>query len=148
MLNFAVARRVNTYSTTTYPSLEDRMTVSRIRTALVMLPVALIIAPVSTGVADAHPASDTTGTHAARKLPTIKISGFSFSVPRHVQPGARIKVVNRDSATHSVTADNGRFDVTVAANDRATFRAPKKHGRYPFFCKFHPEMTAKLVVRR
>lgn len=78
---------------------------------------------------------------------SITISGFAFSVPSSVAPGATITVTNKDSVEHTVTADSGSaFDVTVASNGTATFKAPQTAGSYPFHCTVHPSMHGTLVV--
>lgn len=44
----------------------------------------------------------------------------------------------------------GHFDTgPIPANGGVRFfTAPKRVGRYPFGCLFHPDMTGTLVVRR
>lgn len=78
---------------------------------------------------------------------SITISGFAYSVPTSVAPGATITVTNKDSVTHTVTADSGgAFDVTVSAGGTATFKAPAAAGRYAFHCTVHPSMHGTLTV--
>jgi plastocyanin len=76
----------------------------------------------------------------------ITISDFAFQVPDSVPPGAQITVVNEDSAYHTVTADDGTFDVGARQGEPVTFTAPEQPGEYPFHCNPHPNMTATLVV--
>ena len=76
----------------------------------------------------------------------ITISDFAFQVPDSVPPGAQITVVNEDMSFHTVTADDGTFDVGARQGQPATFTAPEQPGEYPFHCTPHPEMTATLVV--
>jgi plastocyanin len=76
----------------------------------------------------------------------ITISGFAFQVPDSVPPGAQITVVNEDSSYHTVTADDGTFDVGARQGEPVTFTAPEQPGEYPFHCTPHPDMTATLVV--
>ena len=78
---------------------------------------------------------------------SITISGFAFSVPTSVAPGATITVTNKDSVAHTVTADSGgAFDVTVPASGTATFKAPGTAGSYAFHCTIHPSMHGTLKV--
>ena len=77
----------------------------------------------------------------------INIEDFEFSGPDSVAPGAKITVENVDDAPHSVTADDGDFDVVVEGGATATFTAPNEPGTYSYICKFHPEMVGTLVVK-
>src|SRR5207245_8517391 len=70
----------------------------------------------------------------------ITISGFAFSGPLTVAPGQLITVHNADSAGHTVTADNGAFDVPVAGGATVTFHAPTTPGKYTYHCAVHPIM--------
>ena len=76
----------------------------------------------------------------------ITISDFAFDVPESVPPGAQVTVVNEDSSFHTVTADDGTFDVGARNGEPVTFTAPDEPGEYPFHCTPHPNMTATLVV--
>ena len=64
------------------------------------------------------------------------------------RPGAQITVVNSDDVAHTVTSKSkGQFDVKVGGNARATFAAPTKPGRYPYYCIYHPGMVGVLIVQ-
>jgi plastocyanin len=75
----------------------------------------------------------------------VVIEGFVFTTET-VQAGAEVSIVNEDSVTHTVTADDGPFDVEVGAGDTATFTAPDEPGDYAFHCNLHPQMTGTLTV--
>jgi plastocyanin len=75
----------------------------------------------------------------------LRISDFAFEVPPSVPAGAEVTVVNEDSSFHTVTADDGTFDVE-APSGTVTFTAPDEPGEYPFSCRPHPNMTGTLVV--
>ncbi len=78
---------------------------------------------------------------------TITIADFAFGPELTVQPGATVRVVNTDSASHNVTAADGAFATeTLASGASATFTAPATPGRYAFRCTLHPEMSGALVV--
>jgi plastocyanin len=83
--------------------------------------------------------SDSTGAAAV----TIQNLAFSTSA---VKPGATVTVKNGDAADHTVTADNGEFNVNVPANGHATFKAPSKAGQYKFHCNIHTSMHGTLDV--
>lgn len=80
---------------------------------------------------------------------TVVISNFAFHPSNFtVAPGARITVTNKDSVTHTFTADDGAFDTHDLAPGRtAAVRAPTKAGTYPFRCTIHQFMTGTLTVR-
>jgi plastocyanin len=78
----------------------------------------------------------------------IHISGFRYTVPASVSPGATVSVMNMDGENHTVTADAGNaFDVKATAGTTVTFVTPKKPGSYPFHCTYHSNMHAVLVVK-
>ncbi|MBG6184655.1 plastocyanin [Arthrobacter sp. CAN_A6] len=77
---------------------------------------------------------------------SISIDDFVFSGPGTVNPGGEITVTNNDTEAHSVTADDGSFDVTIPGGESATFTAPSEAGTYGFFCKFHGNMKGSLTV--
>ena len=76
----------------------------------------------------------------------LHISGFAFQVPDSVSPGATVSVMNMDGEAHTVTADDGDFDVQVPAGATVTFTAPTAPGSYAFTCTYHANMHGVLVV--
>ncbi len=64
-----------------------------------------------------------------------------------VKAGATVTVKNNDDVQHTVTADNGGFDVTIDPGKTATFTAPSKTGEYNFHCKIHSQMHGTLTVQ-
>jgi plastocyanin len=86
------------------------------------------------------------GSGASSARATLQIADFSFTAVS-AAPGAAIDVVNQDGAQHTVTADDGAFDVEIDGNSSATFAAPAAAGTYAFFCAIHPAMSGTLVVR-
>ncbi len=76
----------------------------------------------------------------------ITIDNFVFTGPGTVNPGGEITVTNNDTEAHSVTADDGSFDVTIPGGASATFTAPSEAGTYGFFCKFHANMKSSLTI--
>lgn len=81
---------------------------------------------------------------------TITISNFAYEIPGAVAPGAEVKVINMDTAEHTVTADQNAtlFDVEVKENGgTATFKAPSEPGTYAFHCNYHPNMHGSLTVK-
>lgn len=115
--------------------------------AFIITPLVVVLSPSAVILASAHPASHLAIHQVATKKPTITISGFMFTVPRRVAPGATVKIVNKDIFEHTVTATGGAFDVDLPGQSTAKFRAPKTQGKYPFVCIFHGSMRATLVVK-
>ncbi|MFC7485979.1 cupredoxin domain-containing protein [Knoellia sp. CPCC 206453] len=92
-----------------------------------------------------QPASPSATAEAEKAV--ISIKGFKYTVPASVAPGAKISITNADPSAHTVTANDGAFDVEIGPDGTATLTAPSKPGSYPFICSFHPNMTGTLVVR-
>ena len=76
----------------------------------------------------------------------IVISDFTYELPGPVPAGATITVRNEDGVGHTVTSDDGAFDVAVGPGEETTLTAPDEPGDYPFHCTPHPQMTATLTV--
>jgi plastocyanin len=85
--------------------------------------------------------ADTGGESTAEAA--IVISGNAFTV--NPATAGTITVRNEDSTAHTVTADDGSFDVTIEANSTAEFEVATA-GTYAFHCNIHPSMTGELVV--
>lgn len=75
----------------------------------------------------------------------ISIANFTFTAGS-VAAGSTVTVTNNDSPTHTVTADDGSWDITVPSGKTATFTAPSKPGTYKFHCKIHSSMHGSLTV--
>src|ERR1700754_1405486 len=79
---------------------------------------------------------------------TITIANMAFGEPLTVAPGAEINIANNDSVEHSVTSETkGTFDVHVDGGKEKTLTAPTHPGEYPFYCVYHPNMKATLIVK-
>ena len=103
-------------------------------------------AGVGTSSADATTTPTTSETEAESEL-VIVISDFDYELPDVVPPGAAITIRNEDGVGHTVTADDGTFDVVVGPGEEATLTAPDQPGEFPFHCTPHPAMVATLVVQ-
>jgi len=75
----------------------------------------------------------------------VVIENFEFTL-QPVAAGEDFTVDNRDSATHTVTADDGAFDIEVGGDSTAAGSAPAQAGEYAIHCEIHPRMTGTLVV--
>ena len=107
-------------------------------------------AAVTSAAAPATTAADPTMTAAGgATVPdgeaTIVIAGFAFPAETVVAAGTPITVRNDDSATHTVTALEGAFNVEVPGGETVTID-PLEAGSYDFVCNFHGGMSGTLVV--
>lgn len=87
---------------------------------------------------------------AATKLKSaqVPIKNYMF-VPAelHVQLGARVKWVNRDSAAHTATADQGAaFDTGTLNQGQSKKITFDKAGTFTYHCLFHPFMKGTVTV--
>jgi plastocyanin len=76
----------------------------------------------------------------------VKIKDLAFAPPQvtaHV--GDTIKWVNGDFIAHTATARNGAWDVMIPANASKSV-VLKAAGAVDYYCKFHPQMTGKIMV--
>ena len=91
-------------------------------------------------------------TAMAQKHPTRKVSiqNFSFK-PAHItiKRGTKVRWINKDTAPHTVTANNPRrFDSGRMSKGQSYFHTFKSAGKKRYHCKIHPHMRASVVVRR
>lgn len=75
----------------------------------------------------------------------ITISGAVFTVTGDVKSTDLVSVTNNDSFKHTVTSDDGVFDVTVEGG--TTVNLPTlSPGTYAFHCNIHSTMHGTIVV--
>ena len=81
-------------------------------------------------------ASDAQAGAAAGK--TISIKDFQYNpADITVKAGEAVTVTNADTVPHTVTADDGSFNVDVPAGGSAQVTVPKA-GVHPYACTYHP----------
>jgi plastocyanin len=59
--------------------------------------------------------------------------------------GDTIEWINKDIFAHTATARNGDWDVTVPPKKTVT-SVLKKAGTVEYYCRFHPNMKATVVI--
>lgn len=59
--------------------------------------------------------------------------------------GDTIEWINKDILAHTATARNGDWDVTIPPKKTVPL-VLKKAGTVEYYCRFHPNMKATLVV--
>ncbi len=97
--------------------------------------------------AENYPApSNDSGTVFSNQL-AIEIKGFAFSPQTAtVKAGTQVTWTNKDSATHTVTADDHSFDSgPLNQGESFTFQFTTP-GTYSYLCTIHPSMRATIVV--
>jgi plastocyanin len=79
---------------------------------------------------------------------TITISNFTFSpTPMNGQRAAAVTIENKDTTTHTVTADDNSFDTgNIAAGTSAQIMLPIKAGDYGYHCHIHNSMKGVIHV--
>ena len=77
----------------------------------------------------------------------IEIKGFAFTPQTAtVKVGTQITWTNKDSAPHTVTADDRSFDSgTLNQGESFTFQFTTP-GTFAYICTIHPSMQATIIV--
>jgi len=102
--------------------------------------------PSGAGASQGSPTTATTGAAAAK----VTIDNFAFA-PKElvVTAGTTVTWVNTDDVAHTVTskAVPAHFD-SRALHTGGTFSFEfKRPGTYDYFCKPHPYMTGRVIVK-
>lgn len=105
----------------------------------------LVLLPLAGGSARAANA----GTRARKGAThTIIMDKVKFgAVPAGLRVGDTVVWDNRDLVPHTATARDGSFDVVIAPGHSAK-TVLRKAGTIAFYCRYHPDMTGRLVVSR
>jgi plastocyanin len=76
----------------------------------------------------------------------ITIQNLVFTpAEAHARVGDTVEWVNKDVLAHTATARNGDWDVMIGPNKTARL-VLKKAGTIDYYCRFHPNMKARLIV--
>lgn len=77
---------------------------------------------------------------------TVTIENLSFK-PTEVtaKVGDTILWVNKDILDHTATARDNSFDV-IQPTKKSVSQALTKIGTFDYYCRYHPNMTGRLVV--
>lgn len=77
----------------------------------------------------------------------VHISGFKFDpADINVSVGTKVIWVNDDSVMHTVTGDNGEFDLgNFQHGDNKSYTFTKA-GNYSYHCNIHPSMEGHVTV--
>ena len=88
------------------------------------------------------------GTFVSAHAATIQISMENLVISpaeTTAKVGDTIEWINKDVFAHTATARNGDFDVTLPPKKTGTL-VLKKAGTVDYYCRFHPNMKATLIV--
>jgi plastocyanin len=89
----------------------------------------------------------TTGVARADTI-QVKMEKLGFlpaEIVAHV--GDTIEWVNSDFVAHTATARDGSWDVLIPVNAKKTV-VLKAEGTVEYYCKFHPNMTGRILVSK
>ena len=78
----------------------------------------------------------------------VKMEKLGFvpsEVTAHV--GDTIEWVNSDFVAHTATARDGAWDVLIPVNAKRNV-VLKDEGMVDYYCKFHPNMTGRILVSK
>jgi plastocyanin len=118
------------------------------RRRLPVVVVLLVVAAAAT-VATAAPAAAGGGCHRPATEgagTTLALTELCFSpTVLRVEPGAQVRVVNRDTIAHPLSRPGGDWYWDGTAGEATTVRLDEA-GTYPFFCFAHPGMVGVVVV--
>lgn len=102
---------------------------------------AAILASMLAGIAPAP-------VHAAPEEHVVVIENMRFAPEQlTVQAGDRITWVNKDLVPHTASATQGGFDSQNIAPGASWTYTAGAAGSYTYACRYHPGMTATLVIR-
>jgi len=76
----------------------------------------------------------------------VVISQVAFTTPElKVKVGDIVEWENKDVIDHTSTSKAGKWDVTIPAGKK-TRATMKTAGTFDYYCRFHPNMTARIAV--
>jgi plastocyanin len=77
----------------------------------------------------------------------VEIVEFTYQPdPVTIEAGGKVTWINRDSAPHTATADDGSFDTGTLEEGKLGSESFKDAGSYPYFCEIHPDMRGTVEV--
>ena len=80
---------------------------------------------------------------------TVVIQGFRFKPANiTIKRGTRVRWINRDSAAHTATANNGAFNSGLLRKGETFSRTFRTVGKKAYHCNPHPYMRGSVVVQR
>ena len=101
----------------------------------------------SSGKGNAPPGGVSAPRGDAARSEKVSIAEFAYDPdPVVIEEGGKVIWVNRDSAPHTATADDGSFDTGTIETDKLKSESFKQPGTYTYFCQIHPDMHGTVEV--
>ena len=77
----------------------------------------------------------------------VEIEDFAYDPdPVTIEEGGKVIWINRDSAPHTATAEDGSFDTGVLEEGKLKSETFKEPGTYTYVCSIHPQMHGTIEV--
>jgi plastocyanin len=77
----------------------------------------------------------------------VEIDDFEYVPdPVTIEEGGKVIWINRDSAPHTATAEDGSFDTGTLEEGKLASETFKKPGTYAYVCSIHPQMHGTVEV--
>lgn len=77
----------------------------------------------------------------------VEIDDFAYKPdPVTIEEGGKVIWVNRDSAPHTATAEDGSFDTGTLEEGKLKSETFKQPGTYAYVCSIHPDMHGTVEV--
>lgn len=77
----------------------------------------------------------------------VEIEDFAYEPdPVTIEAGGKVIWVNRDSAPHTATAEDGSFDTGTLEEGKLKSEGFKEPGTYAYICSIHPQMHGTVEV--
>ncbi len=116
--------------------------------AITIITITLLAGCSSNSTQSTKPATSTSPTTSATSSNQVNISGLAFSPQTlTVAKGTTVTWTNNDSTTHTVTSDSGVWDSGDLAPGKTFSFTFNQTGTFPYHCKIHTFMTAKVIVQ-
>lgn len=90
---------------------------------------------------------DTASAASPKHMQKIIINDMAYQADiLTVHVGDTVQWTNLDIVPHTVTAEDKTFHSPKILPGKRWIFIPKKPGTFPYFCIFHPNMRARLIV--
>ncbi len=116
---------------------------------LLLAALSLVAMLIFVSVAGAHKQATNAVEAQKQAKKTVLIKDFRFSPAKiAVEKGTKVTWVNRDEASHTVTANNGAFSSRVLDKGETFSKTFRHRGVFRYHCEIHPDMRGSVVVKR
>jgi plastocyanin len=83
----------------------------------------------------------------AARAERVEIVDFAYDPdPVTIEEGGKVIWLNKDSAPHTATADDGSFDTGTLEEGKLKSESFKEPGTYAYICTIHPDMQGTVEV--